>query len=267
MGCPSAASGDESFNYLIISGLTAPTTKRKEQVMSDSTDTKEKKPFGFLSRIFSRASLAELGRDVGIPALFALAALGGIHVFEAVGADGPADCPAVGDRCPDGSIYAGGNVKVYINGGGSVTVYTDDGITVRPAVNDAVAPAPKAGDRLADGTIYAGSNFAATPADAPNSYTWTNGKRYCEDLVSNGHDDWTLPTKGQLNHLYQNKNTGSFAGTFNESNSLATYHWSSEKHASFSSNAWGQRFSDGSQDSGNKNVEVSVRCVLAELRP
>jgi hypothetical protein len=246
--------------------------------MSDSTDTKEKKPFGFLSRIFSRASLAELGRDVGIPALFALdvgipalfalAALGGIHVFEAVGADGPADCPAVGDRCPDGSIYAGDNVKVYVNGGGSVTVYTGSGVTVRPALNDAVAPAPKAGDRLADGTIYAGSNFAATPADAPGSYTWTNGKRYCEELVSNGHDDWTLPTKDQLNHLYQNKNTGSFAGTFNESNSLATYYWSSEKHASFSSNSWGQRFTDGDFGWYHKDSdELSVRCVRAELRP
>jgi hypothetical protein len=163
------------------------------------------------------------------------------------------------------SVTLGNGDAATVQGGGSVTVYTDDSIIVRPAVNGASTPAPKAGDRLADGTIYAGNNFAATPADAPGSYIWTNGKRYCEDLVSNGHDNWTLPTKDQLNHLYQNKNTGSFAGTFNESNSLATYYWSSEKQANFLSFAWLQRFTDGGGGWGPKDdFELSVRCVRAE---
>jgi hypothetical protein len=161
-----------------------------------------------------------------------------------------------------------GDTATTVQGGGNDTVYTDDGITVRPAVNDAVAPAPKAGDRLADGTIYAGNNFAATPAEAPGFYTWVKGDRYCEELFANGHDDWTLPTGGQLNQLYQNKNTGSFAGTFNEGNSLATYYWSSDEHASYSSYAWIRRFTDGDVDWFHKNiVKLSVRCVRAELRP
>lgn len=78
----------------------------------------------------------------------------------------------------------------------------------------------KIGDKAADGTTFAGNNFAATPTDAPGTYyTWKEGTEYCEDLVEGGHDDWTLPTNDQLDQLYQNKNTGSFAGTFDESGS------------------------------------------------
>jgi hypothetical protein len=149
------------------------------------------------------------------------------------------------------------------------------------------AAAPQAGDTLADGTIYAGNNFAATPADAPGLYTWVAGKRYCEDLNANGHDDWTLPALPQLDQLYRNKNTGSFAGTFNESTSLAGVYWSSEELDIFFSPsnkvwdiqrdkppvsdsplAWIQRFTDGYVVWIVKdNVELSVRCVRAELRP
>jgi hypothetical protein len=133
------------------------------------------------------------------------------------------------------------------------------------ATNDA------AGDRLADGTIYAGNNyfsdFAATPADAPGSYTWTNGKRYCEDLEAHGHDDWTLPTMDRLNYLYQDKNTGSFAGTFNENSSAAGWYWSSKEHASDSSSAWIQSFKDNFDGWVHKDsYELSVRCVRAEPR-
>jgi hypothetical protein len=133
------------------------------------------------------------------------------------------------------------------------------------ATNDA------AGDSLADGTIYAGNNyFAATPADAPGLYTWVDGKRYCEDLEAHGHDDWTLPTidRDRLNRLYQNKNTGSFAGTFNEeSNSNARLYWSSKEHPSDSSIAWSQRFTDGVAVWIHKDYELSVRCVRVEPRP
>ena len=166
---------------------------------------------------------------------------------------------------------ANGDVKIYVNGGGSVTVYTDDSIIVRPAVNGASTAAPKAGNRLADGTIYAGNGFAAAPADAPGRYTWHDGNQYCEDLVAYGQDDWKLPTKEQLNRLYQNKNMGAFAGTFNDSAdgiTLAHWYWSSQEHASLSSNAWDQRFTDGFGGWGYKDHhELSVRCVRAELRP
>jgi hypothetical protein len=165
---------------------------------------------------------------------------------------------------------AGGNVKIYVNGGGSVTVYMDDSIIVRPAVNGASTAAPKAGNRLADGTIYAGNGFAAAPADALGRYTWHDGNQYCEDLVAYGQDDWKLPTKEQLNRLYQNKNMGAFAGTFNDSaagTTWAHYYWSSEERASHTFFAWNQSFADGYFDWNRKDGhDLSVRCVRAELR-
>lgn len=158
---------------------------------------------------------------------------------------------------------ANGDVKVYVSGNGNVTVYTCDGITIRQTVNNATAP--KVGDGLVDGTIYAGNDFAATPANAPGLYTWADGKRYCENLEANGHDDWTLPTKDQLNHLYEKRNTGVFAGTFNErAFSTADWYWSFTEHASNSSSAWNQRFTDGDDDWNHKDgIELSVRCVRA----
>ncbi len=159
---------------------------------------------------------------------------------------------------------ADGNVKVYVNGAGSVIVHTNGGITVRPAVNDATS-GPEAGDTLADGTIFAGDGLRTTAADAPGTYTWREGKRYCEDLVANGRDDWTLPTRSQLNALYQNKDTGAFAGTFNDSaggSTFAHWYWASEEHANNSSSVWTQPFTDG--DGGwipKVSLDLSVRCV------
>jgi hypothetical protein len=160
------------------------------------------------------------------------------------------------------SVTLGNGDTATVQGGGNDTVYTDDGITVHLAVNDATAM-PKAGDGLADGTIYAGDNFAATPADAPGSYTWVDGKRYCEDLEAHGHNDWKLPSKAELNVLFENR---AKIGGFDESGSfLAGYYWSSSEYGYVS--VWTQRFSDGRQGIHGKSYGLSVRCVRAELRP
>lgn len=154
-----------------------------------------------------------------------------------------------------------GNVEIFVNGGGSVTVHTNDGITIGPAA-DATA---KAGNKLADGTIYAGNGFSATPADAPDLYEWAESKRYCEDLIANGHDDWALPTKDQLNKLYQNRNIGSFAGTFKEPGSSKAdfWYWSSMEYPEepYNDRAWAQYFANGFQTEVWKDVQASVRCV------
>jgi hypothetical protein len=130
------------------------------------------------------------------------------------------------------------------------------------------ANCPETGDVCADGTIFAGNNFSVTAADAPSLYRWTSAKHYCENLETNGHDDWTLPTGGQLDQLYQKKDTGAFAGTFNDTvvpNYYAHWYWSSKEPGSNSSNAWSQRFTDGGGGWSLKvGDELSVRCVRAE---
>lgn len=119
------------------------------------------------------------------------------------------------------------------------------------------------GERLEDGTILAGDNVAATATDAPGLYTWAHGHKYCEDLDANGHDDWRLPETAELNGLYQNKNAGAFAGTFNENSSAshAGWYWSSEEDPRYTDGAWQQNFGGGYQGWFIKDYDVSLRCV------
>ncbi|MCL2511194.1 MAG: Ig-like domain-containing protein [Bacteroidales bacterium] len=81
--------------------------------------------------------------------------------------------------------------------------------------------------------------------------------KLCDDLVLNGYTDWFLPSKDELNLLYQNKDLiGGFAtGSYD-------YYWSSSESSNI--NAWSQNFTTGNQYSGNnKNYTYRVRAVRA----
>jgi len=75
--------------------------------------------------------------------------------------------------------------------------------------------------------------------------------RICADLVAYGYDDWYLPSKDELNALYQNKNE--IMGFSN------TYYWSSTEYNE--TDAWGEDFTNGSQVSYAKYPTSRVRCV------
>ena len=78
---------------------------------------------------------------------------------------------------------------------------------------------------------------------------WYEAMEACADLG----DGWRLPTKDELNVLYQNKDKiGGFA---------IVYYWSSTEDGG--SSAWGQLFDDGTQGYGNKNGNTYVRAVRA----
>ncbi len=81
--------------------------------------------------------------------------------------------------------------------------------------------------------------------------------RICEQLILNGYKDWYLPSKDELNKLYQNKDK---IGKFKTSN--ADYYWSSseynKKHEYL---AYNQCFANGNQNSGQKNGYSRVRAV------
>jgi hypothetical protein len=72
---------------------------------------------------------------------------------------------------------------------------------------------------MPDGTKYAAISpdtdkpMFATPSDAPGTYSWTAGMKYCGHLNAYGHKDWRMPTKGELNVLFQNQ---AAIGGFNE---------------------------------------------------
>ena len=78
---------------------------------------------------------------------------------------------------------------------------------------------------------------------------WDDAVKACADLG----DGWRLPTKDELNILYENKDKiGGFA---------TKYYWSSTEVVNY--NAWGQDFFSGLQSFGSKTNANYVRAVRA----
>ena len=165
--------------------------------------------------------------------------------------------------------------RVEFHADGSILVYTNNAVRVSPVANDDGKPAasvePKPGDnavpcighRMPDGTIYAGISpdtgkpMYATPADAPLTMTFNDAVSYAKKLDAHGHTDWHVPTKGELNVLFNNR---AAIGGFNVSGSdPAGWYWSGTKGLIWC--AWDLRFSDGCQSYTYKDGHSSVRCV------
>ena len=181
----------------------------------------------------------------------------------------------LGDELGDIAVRANG-VRVEIHTDGSVVAYTksdvdaftNGAVHVHPAVNDDSEPAaktePKPGDRMADGTVFAGVSpdtgkpIYATPGDAPLTMRWKAAMEYAAKLDAHGHDDWRVPTKSELNVMFNNR---AAIGGFDISGSdPAGWYGSSSQH-NYGLNAWDQRFSDGHQYGLNKHFVSSLRCV------
>lgn len=84
---------------------------------------------------------------------------------------------------------------------------------------------------------------------------WQGAKNMCANYRGGGYSDWYLPTKEELNYIYQNlRRTGKISGN--------TWYWSSSSYDYY--HAWKQRFSDGNQsDYNDKDYPGSVRAIRA----
>lgn len=112
---------------------------------------------------------------------------------------------------------------------------------------------------MSDGTVYAGVSpdtglgFYAAVEDAPEKLDWHEAQEYARESKAYGQNDWRLPTAGELNVMFNNR---AAIGNFNADSG---FYWSSSE---VSSNfARSQRFSDGNQNTLNKDIGISVRCV------
>ena len=132
-----------------------------------------------------------------------------------------------------------------------------------PVIADAAQDRPGAGQTAPSTTVYAGISpdrhepMFTTPSDAPGTYRWSDAMAYCAALEIDGHRDWRVPTRGELDEMFRNR---AAIGGFNASGSDAVgWYWSSSKN--FSDLAWKERFSDGVFGHGNRNDLSSLRCV------
>ena len=125
------------------------------------------------------------------------------------------------------------------------------------------------GTHQPDGTILAGFSaetgkpIFAMPADADVTMNFNDTPAYVAKLNQQkalGHDDWRVPTKTELNVLFQNNDKGALKGTFNVTGSdSAGWYWSSTPSGDTA--AYQQRFKDGLQDFNGRLRTSSVRCV------
>lgn len=130
-------------------------------------------------------------------------------------------------------------------------------------VQTACLAAPlRIGDGMPDGTIYAGVSpdtggaMYAAPADAP-LYIFSQARDYAVALDAYSHRDWRVPTRNELNVLFENR---AVIGGFNIMSSDAPgWYWSSS--SSIHNTAWGQRFSDGWRRDFYANLKSEVRLV------
>jgi hypothetical protein len=193
--------------------------------------------------------------------------------------DGVQTKPAAGEAAAKGTHISEDFNTIVLNGAtieraadGHLVISTPGIVITKPApANDSAAKAktapeigPEVGDELEDGTIlagfYEGKPLSTTPRDAPGSYTFNEAAKYANNLDANGHHDFHAPSKGELNVLYENRNKGKLAGTFNETGSgSAGWYRSSSQSGDYG--AWAQRFSDGSHDDYGKDIASSLRCV------
>jgi hypothetical protein len=181
------------------------------------------------------------------------------------------------------SVSAAGDT-LYLQNGGFVII---PGISV---ANIAI------GDTYQGGIIFyldgSGGGLIAAPSDQSSSAVWgcsgalvgANGTaigtgnqntinieagcsdpgtaaHICANLSLAGYTDWFLPSRGELNKMYQNIGQGNALGLGNVGGFAPNYYWSSTEATDGS--AWAQIFNGGGQTYGGKTSALYVRAVRA----
>jgi hypothetical protein len=174
---------------------------------------------------------------------------------------------SLGEDFGDVAVKVNG-VRVEVHTDGSILAHTNGPVKVSPIANDdgfrlpAIAE-PKVGNKMRDGTVYAGISpdtnkpMYVTPADASRTMKFNEAQEYASKLDAHGHKDWRVPTKAELNVLFNNR--AAIGRFYIGGSNPSGWYWSSSQNDKW--NAWSQRFSDGLHDYRSMNSPWSVRPV------
>ena len=116
-------------------------------------------------------------------------------------------------------------------------------------------------------TYAYGNGIGAGEGNSQGIRTWQGtcsscyASELCQDLSIGGETDWYLPSKYELNLMYENIGQGNALGLGNIGSFSPTYYWSSTEYDN--DNAWLQDFYNGSQYDNDKSSRSSVRAVRA----
>ena len=112
---------------------------------------------------------------------------------------------------------------------------------------------PRIGEEIHGGIVFATGLVCATSDQ--NTGNWETCKTSCENYNGGGYSDWRMPTKAELNLIYENlhqSNIGGFA---------SAWYWAYAENTTNS--AWNQNFVNGYQNYGYKYYAGRVRAVRA----
>ena len=152
-----------------------------------------------------------------------------------------------------GGTYQGG-IVFYLDGSGGGLIAAPTDQTSSPWGCSGIPISGADGTAIGTGAqntidIESGCSTPGTAADI------------CVNLVLSGYTDWFLPSKDELNLMYQNIGQGNALGLGNVGGFAYSIYWSSTEGDNLS--AWFQNFLDGYQANDHKYGNYFVRSVRA----
>lgn len=167
-------------------------------------------------------------------------------------------CKKENEPEPAPAIVNTGMIKVGQNHGGGVVFYVDQtgmhGLVVDTTNQVGVKAWCSGSPTATNATSIALGNGDENSEMIVSTIGSGNYAAYeCENLVLNGHDDWFLPSKAELNLLYEQKAAGKVNGLD------ADFYWSSSETSS--TGAWSQSFMNGANSSAHKSGNYGVCAV------
>jgi hypothetical protein len=95
-------------------------------------------------------------------------------------------------------------------------------------------------------------NFEIAPKSTEIRLNWFDARLYCFSLNIDGKTGWRLPTKEELNEIYQSDNDFELR-----------WHWSSTEY--IGSDVWVQNFGYGNQFTGGKYYDSGYVRAIRDL--